>query len=94
MEKRRGRPPKSAVVDNGEEKVVEEVKATPTLIKYYNMYTDAISCGKPDNLEAVNYLKRPENGLISEMDLLAAGVDVGWLKSTGILEEYGFLPTF
>lgn len=76
-------------------KEVEEAKvATPILIEYYNMYTDAISCGKPDNLEAVNVIKRPENGLVSAVDLVAAGVDVAWLKSIGVLEYYGHLPTF
>lgn len=73
---------------------IEEPKPASILIEYYNMYTDAISCGKPDNLEAVNVIKRPENGLVSAVDLLAAGVDVAWLKSIGILEYYGHLPTF
>lgn len=100
-----GRPAKSASVKVNEPinlgsgtgvtvKEVEEAKPTPILIEYYNMYTDAISCGKPDNLEAVNVIKRPENGLVSAVDLVAAGVDVEWLKSIGILESYGYLPTF
>lgn len=74
----------------------DTVEDKPAVISplYYNMYTDAISCGQPDNLEAVNVLKRPENGLISEVDLIAAGVDIAWLKSAGILEPYGYLPTF
>lgn len=87
MEKRRGRPSKSATVVNSEE-------PKSVLVKYYNMYTDSITCGKPDNLEAVHTISRPTDGRISEVDLLAAGVDIEWLKSIGVLEEYGFLPTF
>lgn len=93
-----GRPSaKDKVVATEEVKVtetVEEIKPVTISPLYYNMYTDAISCGQPGNIEAAHSIKRPENGLISEVDLIAAGVDIAWLKGAGILEPYGYLPTF
>lgn len=74
--------------------LAEETKPVTISPLYYNMYTDHIACGQPGNNEAAHSIKRPENGLISEVELIAAGVDIAWLKSAGILEPYGYLPTF
>lgn len=89
-----GRPAnKSANVETVEVKeIVVEAPKQPTMVAYYNMYTDYIACGKPGNLEAPFRLDRPADGRISENDLIAAGVDIDFLKEIGTLEFTAYLP--
>jgi hypothetical protein len=69
----------------------EQIK-TPVLVKYYHMNVEHIAAGQPGNIEAVNKLSPNDQGLISEIDLLAGGVDLKWLIDAEVIEEYGYLP--